>query len=99
MSGVLKFPILKIVSISRNWKNYFFLKKSRVLLVFVVLRMPHKYVRLFTICDDFYMVSSNLNFFEIRNFCLGGGGDLHFCEKLELSENFQNTFFLELMAS
>jgi hypothetical protein len=34
---------------------------------------PHNCVRLFKIFFEFYMVSSNLNFFEILKFRQGGG--------------------------
>jgi hypothetical protein len=90
MSRVVKFPIIgKSFHFTKLWKNEFFWKKiSRFASFGGFTYAPHKYVRLSTIGVEIYMISSNLNFFEVLIF-RQGGVYWRFREELDFSKMAQ----------
>jgi hypothetical protein len=94
------FLFLEIVSFSRNFGKMSFLEKIPRFAGFGGVKYtPHNCVRLFTICVELYMVSSNFNIFEILKFrhfeiLKFRRGYWRFWDKLDFSKRSEIRFFL-----
>jgi hypothetical protein len=76
-SGDLGYPIFGDCFFSRNFgKMSFFWKVSRCISFGGFNHATNKYESYFTISVEFFMISSNLNFFEILKFRQGRGIDV-----------------------